>query len=87
MTERTFEVTWTVTSKVKINKEVFDQVTYEWRESFYKLYSDEDIVGMVAYALLRGMGLSDIDGFANLSDSSAIQVTEHYELESVDEVN
>lgn len=61
----------TATIIVKIHPDVIAQVDDEWREMFYDLNTESDIVDHIAYNLLRGNRLSQLDGFANLPDDYA----------------
>lgn len=82
-----FDVTFTVKARIKINQEVFNQVDEDFKKQFYDLDTDSDIVEMIAYNLIQGRQLSQLDGFANLPDKSAVWVQHpDYVAETVDEV-
>jgi hypothetical protein len=66
-----FDVEFTVNARIAINKKVFEQVDEDFKKSFYDLDMDSDIVEMVAYNLLQGRKISELDGFANLPSSYA----------------
>ena len=57
---------------VKIHPDVFAQVDDEWREMFYDLNTESDIVDHIAYNLMKGRTLSQLDGFANLPNEYAV---------------
>jgi len=62
----------TVTVSVKIHQDVITQVDDEWREMFYDLNTESEIVDHIAFNLLSGFRLSQLDGFANLPDDYAV---------------
>ena len=66
------EVKFLVDVKIKINKVVIAQVDDEWKKTFYDLDLSEEIVEHVAYNLLQGRRLSQMDGFADLPDELAV---------------
>ena len=83
-----FSVTFQVTARITINKEVFKQVDEEWKKTFYNLETIEDIVEMIAYNLLEGRSLSNLDGFANLPDNYASwEIEPEYEREEIVKVD
>ena len=83
-----FAVTFQVTARIAINKEVFNQVNEDWKKTFYHLETIEDIVEMIAYNLLEGRSLSNLDGFANLPDNYASwEIEPEYELEDIEKVD
>ncbi len=85
--ELTYKMRHTVTSKIKINQAVIEQVTDEWRSMFYDLKTPDEIIEHVAYNLLQGRRLSTLDGFANLPNSYAVLVEEPvYECEEIKRV-
>jgi hypothetical protein len=82
-----FDVEFTVKARIKINKEVFNQVDDDWKKSFYDIDTDSDVVEMIAYNLIHGRKLSQLDGFANLQDKYASWVRyPEFEVERVKEV-
>jgi len=79
-------VTFMVSTTVKINPVVFSQVDDEWRSMFYNLDTPSKVIEHIAYNLLQGFKLSQIDGFANLPDEYAVLIGGvDYELDSVEE--
>ncbi len=79
-------VTFMVSTTLKINPAVFEQVDDEWRSMFYNLETPSEIVEHITYNLLRGVTLSQMDGFADLPDEYAVLVGEvDYELDSVED--
>lgn len=66
------DVKFLVDVKIKINQAVIAQVDDEWKKMFYDLDSSEEIVEHVAYNLLQGRRLSQMDGFADLPDELAV---------------
>ena len=57
---------------VRIDEPVFAAVDDEWRSHFYDLYSREEIAKHIAYNLVvYRIGLSQMDGWANLPDEMA----------------
>ncbi len=67
-----FEITYEVTIRVKIHKNVIEAVDDEWKEMFYALDTPEEIADMVGRNLLDGSRLSQLDGFADQPDSYAV---------------
>jgi hypothetical protein len=58
---------------LELSQDVIDQVlTEEWRNTFYKIYTPEEVAEHVAFAMIvRGFELQSLDGFANLPKDSA----------------
>ncbi|RLC97211.1 MAG: hypothetical protein DRI46_13185, partial [Chloroflexi bacterium] len=73
---------------VRIDQAVIDAVDDDWREYLYDLRTVDDIVKHVAYNLIEnGIGLSQMDGWADQPDSNArvIDWPEfYYDLEVVE---
>lgn len=83
-----FDVTFKVTARISINKEVFKQVDEEWKKMFYDLGNINDIVEMIAYNMLIWRSLSNLDGFANFPNNYADwEIDPEYELEDIEKVN
>jgi len=83
-----FVVTFTVTARISINKEVFKQVDEDWKKTFYNLENVNDIVEMIAYNMLEGRPLSSMDGFANLPAKYAVwEIDPEYEVEEIEKVD
>jgi len=83
-----FDVTFKVTARISINKEVFKQVDEDWKKTFYNLENINDIVEMIAYNMLNGISLSNLDGFANLPTNYAFwDIDPEYELEDIEKVD
>ena len=83
-----FAVTFQVTARISINKEVFKQVDEDWKKTFYNLENVNDIVEMIAYNMLNGISLSSLDGFANLPTNYAFwEIDPEYEVEEIEKVD
>lgn len=80
-----FSVTCEVTADIEIDKVVLYQVDDGWKSCFYDIESDEDVIKMIAYNLIQGRKLSQLDGFANLSDDLAKIKNVDYEIVDVKE--
>jgi len=84
--EYTVNVTFMVSTTLKINHAVLDQVDDEWRSMFYNLNTPSEVIEHITHNLLQGMRLSQLDGFANLPDEYAVLVgSVDYELDGIDE--
>lgn len=69
---RRFKVVKVVTVEISIDQRVLDDVlTDEWRASFYKLYTRQDVAQHLAYNLMQGRDLHTLDGFADQPDERA----------------
>ena len=54
---------------IELDDVVIDAVDDEWRETFYDLYTPEQIAGHIAYNLfINKISLSLMDGWASLPD-------------------
>ena len=69
MAKRKFYVEMSVV--VVVDQECFDAVTDEWRSELYDLKTDTQIVEHLAYNLVQGRTLTQLDGWANLKDDLA----------------
>ncbi len=70
--KRKFKIEVTVTATVEVDDKVFEAtLTPEWRGQFYPFHKPEDVVGHIAFNMIRGLELSQLDGFANLSNDLA----------------
>jgi hypothetical protein len=79
-------VTFMVSTTVKINPVVFSHVDDEWRSMFYNLVTPSEVIEHIAYNLLQGFKLSQMDGFANFPDEYDVLIgSVDYELDSVEE--
>lgn len=68
--KRRFHVRFVAT--VEIDDAVCKSVlTDEWRADFYPIRDREQVAEHVAFNLVRGSKLSQLDGFADLPDSAA----------------
>ena len=83
-----FRVTYLVEVEIEVSEEVTKQaLTDEWRSTFYKLASEEDVADHLAHNFVRNRAsLSSLDGFANLPDDAATLEDEEWELESVEKI-
>lgn len=81
MSRRHFEIT--LTASIEIDDAVFKATdNQDWRESFFDYWSDEEVAKHIAFNVLRnGLELTQIDGFADLSDDlvSVLEVEAHAE--------
>ena len=67
-----FRVTIEMAAIIEVDQSVIDRVDDEWRSQFYDLSTPDEIVGMIAEGMmLRNLSLSDLDGWADLSDGFA----------------
>lgn len=64
---RVFEIAVTF----DIDDAVYAVVDDEWRSVFYDLNTKDEIADHIAFNLLRGRTLSQLDGWANMPDSMA----------------
>jgi len=72
MAKREYVVTFEIEAVVQIDDAVFAMVDDEWRENFYPdLKTENDIVEHVAYNLLLGSKLNQLDGWATLKSTDA----------------
>jgi hypothetical protein len=72
MAKRTFTIEITGYAEIEIDDEVIEVVNNEWREQFYNLRSEAEIVEHVAYNLLvNKWQLSQLDGWADQPDDNA----------------
>ena len=67
-----YSVDFIATVKVKINSEVFKEITDEWRGMFYDFEDENAVIEHIAYNLMMGRKLSQMDGFAHLPDEYAV---------------
>lgn len=84
--KRTFTGSFSLSFEIEIEQSVFDAVDDSFREHLYNLQDDEDIVEHIASCLLRGMNLSQLDGWANHSDLDAFITSEDWQLEDFEEL-
>ena len=86
---RKFDVTVTACLTIEIDQCVFDAVTDEWREHFYNLSSDREVAEFVGRNMARTgrtLGVSFLDGFANLPGDSARVTEDHWDDVEVVEI-
>lgn len=51
---------------VDVDDRLFKSVlTDEWRKTMYDFYSREDVAGHIAFNMMRGCSLNDIDGYCD----------------------
>lgn len=86
MTKRLFSVDITViygedrdedyyNAVVELDQIVIDAVTEEWRSMFYNLHTPKQIAEHIAYNLIvNNARLTQLDGWANLSDDMAVLI-------------
>lgn len=68
---RTFEITFDGNATLVLEDAVIDAVDDSWRASFYDLVTPEQIAEQIAFNLLRGWKLHQLDGWADQPDSNA----------------
>lgn len=69
-TRRKFFVDFCV--EVEVDQVVFDAVlTDEWRSMFYQFHTPADVAGNLAFCLVQGMSISQLDGYADQEKNSA----------------
>lgn len=69
---------------IEIHEDVFKQVDDEWRNTFYQLMTDIEVVKHIAHNMVNNnLTLSRMDGFANLPDHYA-KVTYFEEMKDYD---
>jgi len=56
---------------IELDEKVIDVVDDEWRSQLYNLETPEDIAEHVAYNLIQGSRLSQLDGWADQPDENA----------------
>ena len=60
------------TAVIALDERVIEEVDDEWRESFYPLFTPEDVAAHVGYNLVvNRLRLSQMDGWASHEDSEA----------------
>jgi hypothetical protein len=82
-----FKIEFMITADLEISPEVFEQIDEDWKNTFYNLETPEEIAEHISYNMLRGCNLSNLDGFANLSNNFAKLTNIDYEPESVEKIN
>lgn len=71
--------------EVEVDQTVFDAVlTDEWRKVFYPFHTAADVAGNLAFCLVQGMSLSQLDGYAD-QDKSSVKIGP-IDIEDVDEI-
>ncbi len=73
---RRFLVTYTGAAVIQLDDSVISAVDDEWRSVFYNLNTPEEIVEHIGLNLVRGVQLSQLDGWADLPDDAAQIVRE-----------
>lgn len=66
---------------VELDEKVINVVDDEWRSRLYNLETPEDIAGHIAYNLVQGLRLSQLDGWADQPDENARIVQNNIEDE------
>lgn len=87
MSRRKFYVIWQVECEIELDEEIIERVDDEWRGVFYNLHSAEDVANHIAYNLVfNRVGFTDLDGWADMKDSTARLVFEDVEDVFTDEI-
>lgn len=82
MATKLFEISLSGTVTVEIDDQVIEAVNDDWRATFYKLRTPEEIAGHIAYNLVvNRVKLSQMDGWADQPDSNVKVVNEEWETE------
>lgn len=69
--KRRFQVE--MTFEIEVDDALLKSVdTAEWRDTFYHLTTAEEIAAHIAYNLIRGNGLTSLEGFADQPVSAAV---------------
>lgn len=68
---KTFELEIKIFAILTLDDRVIDAVDDEWRSHLYDLKTPEKIAEHIAFNLLQGRSLSDLDGWADQPDSNA----------------
>ncbi len=64
---KTFDVN--INATIKIDQKVLDAVDDDWRSHYYQLFDEEEIAAHIAFnVFVNNLSLTQIDGFAHLSD-------------------
>lgn len=71
MAKRYFKITVTHEAMLELDDAVIDTVDDEWRKKLYNLNTPEEIAQMIGENMIRGMGLSGLDGWADQPDENA----------------
>ena len=71
---RTFTITFEGCITLKLEEAVIAAVDDDWRASLYDLTTPEEIAEHIAFNLLRGWKLHQLDGWANQPDSNALLI-------------
>lgn len=66
------KVRFYVTAEVSLSKKLLEEVGKpEWQADLYRLPTTKDVANHVAYNLLQGRSLMQLDGFAHLQEKDA----------------
>ena len=71
MTKQRFIIQTTGWCVIDVDQTVIDAVDDEWRSCFYNLNTPKEIAAHIGSNLIRGLRLSQLDGWADQSDESA----------------
>jgi hypothetical protein len=85
--KRKYKIEFNVTVNAEVEDGVIEQVTDDWRSMFYNLRGPKQILQMVigCIAFKGWKGLTDLDGWANLSDDMVkIEPIVDCEIESME---
>lgn len=64
---------WIIKGTLWLHEKAIETVDDEWRSMFYDLHTPEDIAEHIIYnKLINGIGLSKLDGWADMPDQYAI---------------
>lgn len=74
--------------EIEVDQRVLDDVlTDEWRSNFYPLTTPEDVAGHLAFNLVRGAEMHQLDGFADQPRARSPRLGDvNLEIDEVDEV-
>ena len=88
MKTRRFNLTVTLTATIEVADEVIKSVDDEWRESFFPLKTERQIISHIAANMLVHSGdLYDVEGFAQFDDRDAKVVDVECDVDDIEEVN
>jgi len=77
-----FSARVTIDVDIEVSKSVLKTAqSKSWRETFYNFKTDDEVAAHLAYNLVRGAALSQLDGFANRDDSEAAVISIETDVE------
>jgi hypothetical protein len=87
MTVRRFRVEWVVDCEIALDEEVISRVDDEWRSALYDLKNPNEVAEHIAYNLvMHNTRLSQLDGWADMSDTQAILISDGIAEMSCEEI-